>query len=183
MDLKLTILLAVGITIIGYTGCAGEDQPFTDYQLIGLNEHNDLRQRHNSPPLQLDPRLNELADSCAKYYTKKHILDHSCLTGLDGHGENIYVEWGNPNPDINEMVKKAVRYWYDEVQNYNYPEPGASSGNFGHFTQSVWRSSGFLGIGVAYQDDYVTVVAKYNPHGNILGDDWELFKENVLPPV
>lgn len=50
----------------------------------------------------------------------------------------------------------------------------------GHFTQMVWVSTRFFGVGKARsRAGKVIVVANYSPPGNISGQ----FETNVLPPT
>ena len=44
--------------------------------------------------------------------------------------------------------KEAVTNWYNEVQQYNFAQPGFSAAA-GHFTQVVWKASTKMGIGRA----------------------------------
>lgn len=59
--------------------------------------------------------------------------------------------------------------WYDEIKDYDFNNPGFSSGT-GHFTQVVWVDSMELGVAKATaQNGMQFVVARYFPPGNILG--------------
>ena len=75
------------------------------------------------------------------------------------------------------MGNAASDMWYNEVDLYNYDQPGFSL-KTGHFTQLVWKSSKNLGAGVAYSSDHTKlyVVARYSPRGNF-GDQYD---DNVL---
>ena len=48
-------------------------------------------------------------------------------------------------------VADAVRFWYDEIEDYDWNDDMANFANFnaiGHFTQLVWDDS--VALGVAY---------------------------------
>ena len=71
---------------------------------------------------------------------------------------------------------KAVTKWYDEIQNYNWNDPTASTGTIGHFTQVVWKATTRLGIGRAVSaSNNLYVVGNYFPGGNFNN----AYEENV----
>lgn len=97
--------------------------------------------------------------------------------------------------------QEVAAYWYSAVKQYNYNrEPDVLHANVnagrslwylrlinklykvlstGHFTQLVWRTSQFFGIGKARsRTGKIVVVAHYSPAGNANGS----FEDNVLPP-
>lgn len=75
--------------------------------------------------------------------------------------------------------KDATDPWYNEVDYYNFDQPGFSL-KTGHFTQLVWYTSERLGVGISYNRarSRVVVVAQYSPAGNYEGE----YQDNVLPP-
>lgn len=80
-------------------------------------------------------------------------------------------------------MANAIKLWYDEIQYYDWNNPGFSSAA-GHFTQVVWRSSVEIGIGIATVPDATyrirsVVCISYRPPGNYLGQ----FEQNVLRPI
>ena len=67
--------------------------------------------------------------------------------------------------------------WYEEIKDYNFGNPGFSSGT-GHFTQVIWVGSQEVGVAKASNANGTQfVVARYYPAGNVLGR----FPENVQP--
>ena len=67
--------------------------------------------------------------------------------------------------------------WYDEVNLYNYNNPGFSSAT-GHFTQVVWKSTSDLGCGIAIsRNGKIYGVSEYTKPGNY-GNQ---YRANVLP--
>ena len=62
---------------------------------------------------------------------------------------------------------------YDEVSRYDWDNEAVNWDNFsgasaiGHFTQVVWDDSVELGIGVGIGSQWLYVVARYSPPGNI----------------
>jgi hypothetical protein len=76
--------------------------------------------------------------------------------------------------------------FYNEIQYYNWSNPGYAS-NYGHFTQVVWASTGFLGVGVTIAEKLISgfnyscafVVMNYYVAGNL--NYVSSFNANVLP--
>ena len=50
----------------------------------------------------------------------------------------------------------------------------------GHFTQTVWKNSTYIGVGAAKGPKGIFAVANFSPIGNITNPGY--FEENVLPP-
>ncbi len=127
-----------------------------------LDSHNQYRSQHQVDPVSWS---TEVAASAQAYAD-------TCPTGhsQSGYGENL--AWGYPS------IESVVTAWYDEETDYDYNDPGFSSGT-GHFTQVVWK--GTTEIGCALTTDCPswsrTWVCQYNPPGNYIGQ----FAENVFP--
>uniref|UniRef100_A0ABI7WW34 GLI pathosis related 2 n=1 Tax=Felis catus TaxID=9685 RepID=A0ABI7WW34_FELCA len=76
--------------------------------------------------------------------------------------------------------KEVADRWYSEIKNYNFQQPGFTSGT-GHFTAMVWKNTKKMGVGKASASDGSSfVVARYFPAGNVVNQGF--FEENVLPP-
>lgn len=82
----------------------------------------------------------------------------------------------------------AANGWYEEIKDYPFPDGYKGDGSdalfpkIGHFTQSVWRGSQYVGYGYGVNKNCTVfktyVVARYYPAGNMIGD----FDKNVLKP-
>ncbi|EDV91168.1 GH15654 [Drosophila grimshawi] len=121
------------------------------------------RDKHNCPPLLLDDALTQDSRVYAEELAQKEQLEHSS----GDYGENLCMTSGDP--------LKCVRMWYDEIKDYNFDE-GKFSLETGHFTQLIWMSSKWLGIGKAKsKSGAMYVVGRYSPAGNVEGQ----FIENV----
>ncbi|CAF1310323.1 unnamed protein product, partial [Didymodactylos carnosus] len=140
-----------------------------------LKAHNEYRTKHCAPPLTLSRRLNGIAQKYAEHLASTKTFEHSHTKGL---GENL---WMLTSSEKIKHVKgsAATKDWYDEVQHYNFGQPGFSHAT-GHFTQLVWNSSKKMGLGVALSSDKksVYVVANYEPAGNTVNAGY--FEKNVL---
>lgn len=132
----------------------------------GLRLHNKFRTWHKSPPLKWSQRLaakaqaiaNELANNAIRLSDLKE--EHS--------GINVARLWHSY--DI--AAEKATADWYSEVKSYNFVDP-VIDGSTKHFTQLIWRSSKWLGIGEAKSRDgkHTFVVALYSPPGNARNEE------------
>lgn len=72
-----------------------------------LNEHNCLRARHQSPPLQVNPKLSAEAQKWAEHLVTIKSLRHSDAK----YGENIWYKWSsNKVPPTGIEPIKTMRY-------------------------------------------------------------------------
>ncbi|KAI9498220.1 CAP domain-containing protein, partial [Zychaea mexicana] len=126
-----------------------------------LELHNSYRAKHSAPALTWSDTLasyaQDWADGC--------VFEHS----QGKYGENLAMGYGD--------WEKAINAWYDEVSDYDFSNPGYSSG-IGHFTQMVWVDTTELGCAVSQCNGSPMYVCEYNPPGNIVSGD--LFEKNVL---
>ncbi|CAF3461378.1 unnamed protein product [Rotaria sp. Silwood1] len=146
-----------------------------------LKLHNYHRARHCAPPLVIDQRLNQIAQSYAEYLAATSTFEHSGnKLGNEALGENLYMQWIS-HGEAQASARDAIQSWYGEIAMHNFDRPKYSS-ETGHFTQMVWRSSRKMGVGIAHSPDgrEVYIVANYYPGGNIVNPGF--FEDNVLPP-
>ena len=102
------------------------------------------------------------------------ILKHSPESSRGQRGENL--AWAS----YDQTGKEVADRWYSEIKNYNFQQPGFTSGT-GHFTAMVWKNTKKMGVGKASASDgSYFVVARYFPAGNVVNQGF--FEENVLPP-
>ncbi|XP_016365113.1 Golgi-associated plant pathogenesis-related protein 1-like [Sinocyclocheilus rhinocerous] len=139
-----------------------------------LKTHNEYRRKHQAPPLKLSSKLSREAARYAESLASTRILKHSVESSRGNCGENLaWASYDQTGKDVSDR-------WYNEVNQYNFNQPGFSSAT-GHFTAMVWKSSKKLGVGKAVASDGSTfVVARYFPAGNITNQGH--FQANVLPP-
>merc|ERR1719228_1372676 len=146
-----------------------------------LKAHNKYRQLHHVSNLENDVALNIQATKWAKHLVKLGRMEHSKGTGT---GENIYVSYTTGSLQTDNIGEKATDSWYDEIELYNFGNPGFSS-ETGHFTQVVWKGSTKVGCGYATGKttmrgrtwNVAYVVCNYSPPGNYMRQ----FEKNVLP--
>ncbi|XP_076264117.1 uncharacterized protein LOC143198658 isoform X2 [Rhynchophorus ferrugineus] len=130
-----------------------------------LDAHNKYRRRHGVPPLKLDKELCKCAEEWARHLASRNILEHRPESN---YGENIYCLYSS-DPTFTINGNTPVDTWYDEIKDHPFGrEP--SNLKSGHFTQVIWKSSEYLGVGVAKSSQgSIYVVANYSPAGNFVG--------------
>ena len=147
-----------------------------------LNKVNQLRARHGSPLLTLDPELVEYAKSRASFMAEKTKLTHEDLR--PDTGENGWWGGTSTGPAAGSGTT-AVDKWYAENSNYDYaagqqidPDPNKPTG---HFTALVWKNTTKLGVGrVAGQGTKwweTFIVANFSLPGNMQ----DQYVMNVVP--
>lgn len=153
-----------------------------DFNREQLEAHNRNRTVHGSKPLVYNHEIAVNATQYAQWLYQNDEFKHSDNADRPGQGENLY--WGTYG-DVNSTAR-ASKAWYDEVKDYNYQNPGQSTGVVGHFTAMVWNASDSMGCGVAGDTNAgYYVVCRYAPAGNVRhwSDEWKFYRENVKPPV
>jgi hypothetical protein len=123
-----------------------------------LSHLNKIRHRHQSQPLILSESLSYAAKQVADWNFAIGKLTHSKLR----YGENIGMVAGGD-------VIKMIDLCYAEISQYDFDNPGFTAG---HFTQLVWNSSKYIGLGVTG----MYIVMEFDPPGNSPN-----YKSNVFP--
>ncbi|XP_065647709.1 uncharacterized protein LOC105846415 isoform X4 [Hydra vulgaris] len=145
------------------------------FDQIGLRAHNVFRKIHEVPELQLNAELSISAQKYAVYLSDIQTLQHS---NVAGEGENLGFQCFSNEKEAS--AANIVKNWYSEVCKHNYNFSGAGSQDTAHFTQVVWKSSIYFGMGTATsnKDNMICTyfVARYIPSGNIDSE----YKQNVL---
>ncbi|XP_075550570.1 Golgi-associated plant pathogenesis-related protein 1-like [Dermacentor variabilis] len=119
-----------------------------------LRRHNEYRLLHGVPSLQLNNKLNRIAQGWAQHLADIRDLEHK------GSGENLYT--GTSGMSNGEQI---VDYWYSEICNYDYNNPKIDDST-GHFTQVVWKSTRRIGVGFAKGSDGKDYVACFYEPGH-----------------
>ncbi|XP_076673952.1 uncharacterized protein LOC143372035 isoform X1 [Andrena cerasifolii] len=141
--------------------------------------HNVYRQRHNAPPLTMSPQLCEYAQTWANHLAHTNTFYYRNDREV---GQNLYCRPGGAVP-TDVTGQDVASYWYSAVKQYDFlkePDILHANVNAGHFTQVIWASSRYFGVGKARsRSGKIIVVANYQPVGNTSGH----FQNNVLPPL
>ena len=176
IGIALTSVIAV--TGVGATSAEAEPNHLcvnSAYREEMLHLHNNFRADHQAPKLQLDDKLNKLAEDWAQHLARTHTFEHR---PNNEYGENLYMMTNNGG-DFAE-AEPAFRAWADEEAVYDYNKPGFAQ-ETGHFTQVVWKDTQRMGVARTCVPDSgeTYVVANYDPPGNWKGR----FPDNVRRPV
>lgn len=136
-----------------------------------LMEINAIREVHQVEPLGLAKEIDSISQSFANKVAKKGDLSYSNNTFRGEElGEILFYYGGDCDAET------VIESWNQDAKHfkYNNKNQGASS-----FAQLVWKSSKYIGIGIAKDNKGGTyIVSNFYPAGNVAGK----FKENVFPP-
>ena len=151
-----------------------EDFDIDTYTYEMLKLHNELREKHNSPPLSVNIELNDLAGEYAESLAEKN--EKNCQFNVyNGEilGENIFISDSKKAEDVFKRILIEKRNYENDDFNKN-----KYNNSTGHFTQAIWKSTTEFGCGFwadkRNKKNYY-IVLLYYPAGNILGK----FSENV----
>ena len=134
--------------------------------------HNEIREKHKSPSLKENEKLNDLASIYAESLVNNQEKINYELNMYNDEivGENIIVAESKRPEDA---FKKIL----DEEKNYDFNKNKFSKAT-GHFTQAIWKDTTDIGCGfwVDKGNKKYYIVLLYYPAGNIFGK----FSENVI---
>ena len=137
---------------------------------------NTYRAKNQAPPLVWNQTITTFSQQWSNHLLNDNLFVHS-HTPLYGENLAFFEGFGS---DKMILLKKSVDNWYNEINLYDFNNPGFSDAT-GHFTCLVWLTS--TDYGIAIDIDPVTtktiVTMNTSPPGNMIGQ----FKENVLPLV
>merc|ERR1712131_536944 len=138
-----------------------------------IQSHNKKRALHGAQKLKSSKRLTNSAQIWATKLLEEGSYE---LSNSNEYGESIAMKFklnitktGLPDGEI------IVGDWYEEHRNFDFHANHYCKGT-GHFSQMIWKSTKYIGVGVAWDSNgKVVIVAHYKPAGNIAG----YFAENV----
>ncbi|XP_032596476.1 Golgi-associated plant pathogenesis-related protein 1-like [Drosophila grimshawi] len=127
----------------------------SNFQTDFLRRVNNHRRKFGCPDLRLSNRLCKSAGEYAKFLSTNRDEDVP-------DGSSVCLTYDDP--------LSCVDNWFDEIKYYNF-ENGAYVYEAEDFTQMIWKSSVWFGVGkfISETDGEITVVAKYFPVGNLRG--------------
>lgn len=143
-----------------------------------LEIHNNLRALHGVQPLRWNTTLVKFSEEYSRPIFDCNNVELVHLYGP--YGENLAA--GGFGSDIG-----SVQAWYDEIDLYDYDNPGYSA-EVGHFTQLIWKDTSTIGCSRIMCDNswsQYTICEYSDDRGNIIGTDrmtgLTYFELNVLP--
>ena len=149
-----------------------DDFDLDAYKNSIIKLHNEIREKHKSPPLKENEELNEKASIYAESLVNNQEKINYELNMYNDEivGENIIVAESKRSE---EAFKKII----DEEKNYDFKSNKFSKAT-GHFTQAIWKDTTDIGCGfwVDKVNKKYYIVLLYYPAGNIFGK----FSENVI---
>ena len=108
---------------------------------------NSIRSYYNLQPLEIDHNLNQEAQDWANYIALNNLFEHED----DHYGETLYsIDKQYYNPAIDFILDASV-HWILSEDDDNLP-----------FHQITYKESKRVGFGIAENDEYIYVVAKYD---------------------
>ncbi|XP_017040993.1 Golgi-associated plant pathogenesis-related protein 1-like [Drosophila ficusphila] len=135
-----------------------------------LDRHNELREKHGCPALELDDELTRDCENYARELRSMGEIKPSRDAIREVYGENLCYRDEDPH--------KCVQDWYDEIKDYDFSKPGYDA-KTAHFTALVWKKAKKMGFGQAKDEKGgFYVVVRYLPRVNAYGE----FKKNVPKP-
>ena len=137
-----------------------------------LSDHNYRRKMHQVGNLVRNSEVESIAQEYTKTIAASGNIQHSGNTykGMP-LGENLFWYYSG---SVTLTGTDASQSWYSEIKDYDFNNPGFSSGT-GHFTQLVWKGSNEIGCGAAC-GKYCVITCNYYPP-NYLNQ----FSNNVFP--
>ncbi len=159
--LLLFALAVIGAAQLRHSGGSAPDNvPASSFAREMVAEHNSVRARVGTRPLQWSEPLASVAQEWA---------DHLMQTGQfvqsrnPKYGENLYEI-----SDAAATPADVIQAWAEEVSHYDYPSNSCRS-VCGHYTQVVWNDTRRVGCAVARGDRREVWVCEYDPPGNWVG--------------
>jgi len=141
-----------------------------------LEAHNQVRAKHNLPPLKWSDKLAEYSQQWANKLASGTACQMYHRSGTPPYGENLFrssaVIWSDGKREVSQVtISDVVKAWANEEKWYNYNNNSCQPGKqCGHYTQVVWKDTKEVGCAMKVcADKSQSWVCSYNPAGNYVG--------------
>ncbi|HEY3739852.1 MAG TPA: CAP domain-containing protein [Bryobacteraceae bacterium] len=127
-----------------------------------LEVHTEARAAVGLRPLVWSTKLASFAQDWANHLANSNRFEHR---PHNPYGENL-AAFTEGDPAF------GARLWLGEKKDYHGEAvDGKNFKKIGHYTQMVWRTTRYVGYGIARRRDGMWVlVANYDPPGNVQGE-------------
>lgn len=166
---RLKWLIIAG-TLAGFPANAGST---TSPQLAeqALRLHNNERAALGLPPLVWNERLAKSAEVWATNLSRGGALQHEYQGGQSGQGENLWMG-SSGHYSVDEMIGD----WSAEKARFRRGRAPVIRNRddweaVGHYSQMVWRETRAVGCAIAHSPDWDVLVCRYDPPGNVWGQN------------
>ena len=136
-----------------------------------LNSHNEIRAKHKSPPLILNPSLSTSAQNDIEKMIEKNEIKKNDDKRL---GINLFKSKNNCTGE------EVTSFWYKGKDKYDFKKSDIiiyKEEIINNFTQLIWKNTKEVGFGLTNDEEgNFYVLAYYFPKGNIKGQ----YKNNVI---
>jgi uncharacterized protein YkwD len=159
---RAVVLGSVGVAALT-TFAASADETLPAFAREMLAAHNAVRQKTGVPPLKWS---NQLAAQAAEWAKTLAATGAAKMQGIPG--QNI----GYASPPGRVKGTDIVAAWAAEVANYDREKNSCvdQKRSCHHYTQLVWRNTGYLGCALATDAQRDIWVCDYDPPGNNIAE-------------
>ena len=150
-----------------------DDFDLDAYKNTIIRLHNDIREKHKTPKLKENEKLNDMAS----IYAESLVNDNQEKRDYEINIYNDEIVGENIIISESKRPEDAFKKILDEKSNYDFNRNKFSKAS-GHFTQALWKDTTDIGCGfwADKRNKKYYVVLLYYPAGNI----FENFSKNVI---
>ena len=150
-----------------------DELDFDAYKNNIIRLHNDIREKHKTPKLKENEKLNDMAS----IYAESLVNDNQEKRDYEINIYNDEIVGENIIISESKRPEDAFKKILDEKSNYDFNRNKFSKAS-GHFTQAIWKDTTDIGCGfwADKRNKKYYVVLLYYPAGNI----FENFSKNVI---
>jgi hypothetical protein len=176
---RISIGVVLALTLAACGGVLGPAAPpgpsvrtvdnETDFVARLLRAHNAERERLGQPPLAWSPALADHAEIWARHLARRGAFEHAPRETREGQGENLFTGTAGAYP-LEQMMDGFLGERRDFTPGV-FPEVSRTGRweDVGHYTQIIWPGTREVGCSLATGRGRDTLVCRYSPAGNVVG--------------